>query len=114
MVTVRCDFITGSDAQGCMVVLIGESGNTTVNLTRDDSSLCAMEALPLTMMFSHIFGFDIESDGSVGTLPVPGILTMTNLTEFDPLCKPNDVIQKKPIFLSECKFVLSDAYKLLN
>ena len=128
MVTVRCDFISGSDALGCMVVLVGGLDNTTVtvNLTRDGSSACVIEALPSTMTFSHIIGFDIESDGSVGTLQVPGIITMTNSAEFASLCQPNEVTRQKPFsFLSEynhiiChkmhvyKFVLSDINKLLN
>ena len=58
-----------------MVVLLGESENTTVNLTRDDK--CTIKPLPLTTYLNHAFGFDIESDGSVGTLAIPGTVSTT-------------------------------------
>ena len=35
---VECEFVPGSDAQGCLVVLVRELGNVTVNLTRNRNS----------------------------------------------------------------------------
>ena len=91
---VQCDFIPGSDAQGCMVVLVGESDNTTVNLTRTGALLtaCQIEHLPITMTPINVFGYDIEFDGSVGTQQVPGILSssVTGLTDSNSLCQPNE------------------------
>ena len=75
--TLQCEFITGSDATGCMVVLIGEySQKTQYNLTRNST---ISEVLSVTLehspsCYTGVEAFDIESDGSVGTLPVPGQL----------------------------------------
>ena len=75
-ILVTCDFIRGSDAQGCMVILVGELDNITVNLTREN--LHTTGTINLTHLLScyyEIIGFDIESNGSVGTLAVPGVIT---------------------------------------
>ena len=70
---LECIFVTGSNARGCMVVLVGDIHNTTVNLTREGS--CGSETVNLTATnISVVFGFDIESDGSIGTLALPGNL----------------------------------------
>ena len=101
MVLVQCDFIPGSDAQGCMVVLVGESDNTTVNLTRSGTFLtaCRREHLPkMTTIIDDVFGYDIEFDGSVGTQQVPGSLSVTSSTDSYSLCQPNEA---KSSFLSE-------------
>ena len=78
-VTIECDFIKNSDAQGCLVVLEGEVETKHFNLTRSNQS--GRGAFILTRPLScyeEVFGFDIESDGSVGTLAVPGVM-MNNL-----------------------------------
>ena len=101
MVLVQCDFIPGSDAQGCMVVLVGESDNTTVNLTRSGTFLTACRRehlLKMTTIIDDVFGYDIEFDGSVGTQQVPGSLSMTSSTDSYSLCQPNEA---KSSFLSE-------------
>ena len=85
-IEVTCDFISGSDAQGCMVVLVGQHENTTVNLTRDDE--CTTKPLSLTTLQNNVFGFDIEQDGSVSTLAIPG--TISTRDNDDPLCLPNN------------------------
>ena len=72
---VQCDFISGSNAQGCMVVLVGELGNITVdinNLEQNGSKIVNVSH-PLSC-YHKIFAFDIESDGSNGTLAVPGVI----------------------------------------
>ena len=77
---VQCDFIPGSEAQGCMVVLVGDSDNTTVNLTR--SNTVAMEFINVTcppMDYIRVVGYDIESDNkSVSPLAVHGKLFFNN------------------------------------
>ena len=102
MVLVQCDFIPGSDAQGCMVVLVGESDNTTVNLTRPGTLLtaCTIQRLPITTTIINVFGYDIEFDGSVGTQQVPGTSSVTSLTDSYLHCQPNEAISFP--FLSEC------------
>lgn len=72
---VQCIFLTGSMAQGCNVVVIGESDIITINFTRN--SLCAADILELTSPVSNYtqaLGYDIEFDGSIGTLAVQGII----------------------------------------
>ena len=103
MVLVQCDFIPGSDAQGCMVVLIGESDNTTVNLTRPGTLLtaCTIQRLSITTTIINVFGYDIEFDGSIGTQQVPGTSSVTSLTDSYLHCQPNEAILSFP-FLSEC------------
>ena len=75
VIVVQCDFVSGSDAQGCMVILVGELGNITLNLTREGISTTLMinQALPLSC-YRDIIAFDIESDKSVGTLAVSGAI----------------------------------------
>ena len=106
MVKVQCDFIPGSDAQGCIVILVGESHNTTLNLTRIGTlpTACGSESFSMTASLKDVFGFDIESDGTIGTTQVPGIITsVASSTEFDTLCQPKET---NPLpLLSECKHV---------
>ena len=80
IVTIQCEFITDSNAQGCMVVLVGEFGNTTVNLTRNSTHAVMLNTIP-----NDVFGFDIESDGSIRMLPVPGVVRNASL------CVPSEV-----------------------
>ena len=56
-----------------MVVLSGgKSDNIMVNLTREKACAeLALEGVDLTST-AGVVGFDIEADGSVGSLPVPG------------------------------------------
>ena len=78
--TLQCIFVTGSNARGCVVVLVSKFHNTSVNLTREDS--CVSVTVNVTATSSNIyqvFGFDIESDGSVRTIAVPGGL-LSNVT----------------------------------
>ena len=102
VVIVQCHFTSGSDAQGCMVILVGELENTTVNLTRSGTLLtaCMVERLPITKSLIKVFGYDIEFDGSVGTQQVPGMSSVMNLTDSYLQCQPNEA--KSFPFLSEC------------
>ena len=77
---VQCDFILGSEAQGCMVILVGESDNTTVNLTRVDTvAVQFMNATCLPTNYVRVIGYDIESDNkSIGPLAVYGKLLFNN------------------------------------
>ena len=81
----QCDFITGSNALGCMVILVGEFNNITVNLTKESEETSTMKILSLTESFKSCYystgmvAYDIESDGTVGTLAVPGHLEKSDL-----------------------------------
>ena len=69
---VHCEFIAGTDAQGCMVVLVGELDNITAYLERNDSKVLTANN-PLSC-YHDIFAFDIENDRMNGTLAIPGML----------------------------------------
>ena len=60
------------------MVLVGESENTTLNLTKFSNSACTLETIELPMNTNSkiidVLGYDIENDGSIGTLAIPGIL----------------------------------------
>ena len=86
--TIKCEFITGSNATGCMVVLTGFEAYR-VNLTKNQNS----NSTTLTVTLEHpqscytgVEAFDIEADGSVGSLAVPGQLKLG--TESETPCTP--------------------------
>lgn len=68
---IKCNFMSGSTAQGCMVMLLSEVDNTTVNLTRDQNATTLRTAYSVSC-YNRVIAFDIEQDRSIGTLPVPG------------------------------------------
>ena len=73
-VTIWCEFISGSTATGCMVVLTGFKAyhfNLTKNPNANSATLTVTLEHPL-YCYTGIEAFDIEADGSVGSLPVPG------------------------------------------
>lgn len=88
----QCEFITGSDAQGCMIILVSEHKNITTNLTRDSSFTTItvrFNTFQRLLCNPKVFGYDIESDGSIGSLAVPGIISVNlsqNLTDY--VCMP--------------------------
>ena len=85
--TIQCEFITGFNATGCMVVLTGLNEPYHVNLTRNPNSNSTTTTVTLEYPLSCYTGvkaFDIEADGSVGSLPVLGQLK----TESGTLCTP--------------------------
>ena len=67
---VWCNFISGSEAHGCLVVVLGVHDNITVEVERD-SSLILNISTPLSC-YRDVLAFDIERDGSIGTQAVPG------------------------------------------
>ena len=77
-ITIHCDFVTGSDALGCVVILVGEVTNTTAILNREAGIGVATTDLALPLgCYGEVMAYDIEADGSNGTLPVLGILGTT-------------------------------------
>ena len=82
LIIVQCDFITGSDAQGCMVVLVGEF-NETLKVTRPENASDVTETYMLQYtLFCHKFmsvlAYDIEKDGSIGSLAIYRELHIVN------------------------------------
>ena len=66
--------MTGSIAQGCVVVLVGEFDSITVKLSREANNIIeeVINTPYPTSCYNEVIAFDIESDGSVGSLPVLG------------------------------------------
>ena len=95
LVTIRCNFLVGSDSGGCLVMLTGENINDTIIvLTREDDrqdvEITHLLPHPLSCYF-QVFAFDIESDGSIGVLPVPGMLQiMKHVAAQHCLTPPNE------------------------
>ena len=75
-VRIQCSFMVGSKATGCIVLLIGEVGNTTKTLSREDNAqvVVVIYKLPYTLSCYHkVFALDMESDGSISSLIYPGV-----------------------------------------
>ena len=90
---VHCEFIGGSDAQGCMIVLVGTYDNVTTIITRRESSESATATVnvaePATC-YHEVYAFDVEHDGGVGTLEVPGWLSPVGDSSMEtPECELN-------------------------
>jgi hypothetical protein len=94
---VRCDFMTGSIAQGCVVVLVGERSNITVNFTRGTEVEVDLSTVHPTSCYNRVVAYDIESDGSVGSLAVPGKILADMTTNSAATC----LQQQKAPFPSE-------------
>ena len=82
LIRVQCDFITGSDAQGCMVMLVGDF-NETLNLTRPDNASDVSETYMFNLQytiscFKTVLAYDIEKDGSIGSLAIYGEIHIVN------------------------------------
>ena len=92
-VRIQCDFMLGSNAGGCMVMVLGEFDNTTVNLTRennDSSEAVTHHELAYSLLCYHqAYALDIEADGSFGSLSLPVTLVRENTT-LPVECSPNE------------------------
>ena len=97
MTQVRCDFIIGSNAQGCMVVVVvgNEQSNQTMefNLTRQmNTSSASADIGNIVNEMTIIFAYDIEEDGSIGQVAVPGSVNISNVDKFLGGCSsPNNL-----------------------
>lgn len=83
-IRIQCDFMLGSNAGGCMVMVLGEFDNTTVNLTRENngsSEAVTHHELAYSLSCYHqAYALDIEADGSLGSLSLPATLVRKNTT----------------------------------
>ena len=68
---IECEFISGSDAQGCLVILVGELDNITTILTRT-SNVETVEVANPPLSYFKVLAFDVEQDGSIGTVAIQG------------------------------------------
>ena len=82
---IQCQFITGSDATGCMVVLTSERGQEFFNLSRNTKTNSATLRISLKhppLLYLRVEVFDIEYNGLTGFLSVPGGLEI--LFNYEP------------------------------
>ena len=95
-ISIHCNFITNSDAKGCMVVLMQLNGfdDITVNLTRDNGSshACTEISAPFGKNLNNVYvlGYDIEYDGSIGLIAVPGDVMVRESGGAFSECKVNE------------------------
>ena len=61
------------------MVLVGEFNNITVNITIDTMGACVVLESVLNETLHKFFGFDIESDGSVSSTAVPGVVVENDI-----------------------------------
>ena len=105
---VQCDFIPGSDAQGCMIVLVGEYNNVSVTLFMNQTYSEIINITNSVSCYKRVVAFDVEHNGQIGTLAVPGKLSgNVNITT---KCLPSYRAATKgicPSFDSVCQHVNS-------
>ena len=88
MSTILCEFVSGSNAKGCMVVLTSGGQAATYNLTKSETVNCSILTVTLEFAQSHVDqveAFDIEANGSVSSLAVPGLLSNILPTSCTPI-----------------------------
>lgn len=74
---VKCEFIKGTDAKGCLVWLLGKDNNHSMEIMRTTSDAIQMAELVSvkhSQAFYDVIAFDIESDNSIGQVSVTGYL----------------------------------------
>ena len=110
LIRVQCDFITGSNAQGCMVVFVGDF-NETLNLTRSENASDVSETYMFNLQytiscFEKVLAYDIERDGSIGSLAIYGVLHIVNNAGSleDRKCL-SDTSKQHSISKQKCKMV---------
>ena len=69
---VHCNFIIGFNAEGCLIVIVGEFDNITANIEPNSSKI--LNATSPLSCYYKLFAYDIEPNGSVGNFAVPGEL----------------------------------------
>ena len=81
--SIQCEFIMGSKATGCMVVLTREQGREEYRLTRNTITNSAIRRVTLRHVVSSyvdVEAFDVEFDGSIGSVAVPGMFRKVDLS----------------------------------
>ena len=93
MIRIQCDFMLGSSAKGCMVIMLGEFDNATVNLTRGSngsSEAVTHHKLAYSLScYNESYALDIEADGLLGSLSLP-VIIMSEGTMLPAECSLNE------------------------
>lgn len=88
---VKCEFLSGSNALGCLVVLVSDIENITVKLTRDaDEVEMDVNVTYSPSCYNNVVAYDIEYDGSIGNLAIPGMLIKVTNLNVNILCSQRD------------------------
>ena len=80
--SIQCEFIVGSKARGCMVVLTREQEREEYRLTRNtitNSAILRVTLRHVVSSYVDIEAFDVEFDGSIGSVAVPGMFRKVDL-----------------------------------
>ena len=91
---IKCDYIYGSDALGCMVVLVGKFGNVTASLFRESRRDVVVSVPSSASCYDNVIAFDIEQDGFVTLLPIPGVLIRSCGVGPQCHCRPVEITQQ--------------------
>ena len=83
VIELVCEFIYGSDALGCMIVLVSNCSKVSdehINLTRNSTSAKVTRQLhfPLNIScFHRVFAYDIDLNGTVSNFSIEGRVQST-------------------------------------
>ncbi len=72
--SIQCIYISGTDARGCVLILVRGVANITDIINRTSYEGVRIE-VPNIGNYSEVLAFDLESDNTTGTLPVRGNIT---------------------------------------
>ncbi len=74
--SIQCSYISGSNARGCVFILVGGVGvaNITDIINRTSSEGVRIE-IPNIDLYSEVLAFDLESDNTTDILAVRGNIT---------------------------------------
>ena len=102
---VQCDFIPGSDVQGCMIVLVGDYNNVSVTLLMNQTNSEIINVTTSVSCYKRVIAFDIEYDGQIGTLAVPGKVSgnVNTTTRCLPRAGTQGIMSTLSSRLSACK-----------
>ena len=98
-IILHCDYIANTDAQGCMVELRDGSETVSINMSRNSNDECFTIAPLNAAILDEALGFDIEFDGSIGGVAIPGeVVQDTNAVSE---CDSEQTISQPPSSSSE-------------
>ena len=82
VIEVHCYFITGSDAKGCMVVIVSKLSSVSnitamlIKTNQSDTVVNGMLNITVNMdCYHNVFAFDIEANSSISSLAISGELS---------------------------------------
>ena len=99
---IGCEFIEDSNAAGCQIVLTTNNGEQDYyNLIKNQNTNLTAIAVTLELppsCYSGVKAFDIEFDGSIGTLAIPGHITNLSQVQCTPATLPGSCVRNAEEF----------------